>query len=196
MYYATRAEMATDLIRRLGLKVGVEVGIYIGTFSKHLLDTTDIKLHGVDIDLKQEAKAVAGQYDGRYILHKGDSPLAAQEFADNSFDFVHIDAGHTDVAVREDLEAWWPKLRSGGLFSGDDYACVVSPHEGPYGVVEVVNWFMMDRKLDFYVTGVMGTTDLAHKCKWAEFVGKQTTCYFRKQPYFAFQDPAWYCIKP
>ena len=31
------------------------------------------------------------------------------------------DALHTYEAVLADLRAWWPRLRRGGLLSGDDY---------------------------------------------------------------------------
>lgn len=36
-------------------------------------------------------------------------------------DCVFIDADHSYEAVRKDLRAWWPHVRSGGLFAGHDY---------------------------------------------------------------------------
>ncbi len=38
-----------------------------------------------------------------------------------SADFIHLDAGHEYKSVLSDLEAWWPRLRKGGLLIGDDY---------------------------------------------------------------------------
>jgi hypothetical protein len=38
-----------------------------------------------------------------------------------SFDFIYIDADHSEKAVRQDLEAWWPLLLSGGLMAGHDF---------------------------------------------------------------------------
>lgn len=38
-----------------------------------------------------------------------------------SADVLHIDAGHDYAAVTSDLTQWWPVLRSGGAFIGDDY---------------------------------------------------------------------------
>lgn len=46
---------------------------------------------------------------------------AADQFADESVDFCYVDAGHTYDAVTKDLESWWPKIRSGSYFAGDDY---------------------------------------------------------------------------
>lgn len=46
---------------------------------------------------------------------------AAANFEDNSVDFCYVDAGHSYNAVTSDLEAWWPKLRPGSWFAGDDY---------------------------------------------------------------------------
>lgn len=46
---------------------------------------------------------------------------AAEKFQDNSVDFCYVDAGHSYEAVTNDLTAWWPKMRPGALFGGDDY---------------------------------------------------------------------------
>lgn len=36
-------------------------------------------------------------------------------------DVIHIDAGHDYASVMADLRSWWPILRDGGLYIGDDY---------------------------------------------------------------------------
>jgi len=46
---------------------------------------------------------------------------AAADFEDDSVDFCYVDAGHSYNTVTSDLQAWWPKLRPGSLFAGDDY---------------------------------------------------------------------------
>jgi hypothetical protein len=46
---------------------------------------------------------------------------AAARFEDDSVDFCYVDAGHSYEAVSNDLTAWWPKLRPGSMFGGDDY---------------------------------------------------------------------------
>jgi Methyltransferase domain/Glycosyl transferase family 2 len=66
-------------------------------------------------------------------MHRGDvadlvhpvqmlSTRAAQSFPDNFFDFIFLDAAHDYASVQEDLRAWWPKLKVGGLFAGHDYS--------------------------------------------------------------------------
>lgn len=45
---------------------------------------------------------------------------AAQQIQDGSLDAVLIDALHTANAVMEDIAAWRPKLRPGGIMIGDD----------------------------------------------------------------------------
>ena len=47
---------------------------------------------------------------------------AAKLYQDQSLDFVLIDAGHSYTDVSADIQAWLPKIRSGGLLAGDDYA--------------------------------------------------------------------------
>jgi len=47
--------------------------------------------------------------------------LAADGFNDESVDFCYVDAGHSYEAVSNDLTAWWPKMRPGSMFAGDDY---------------------------------------------------------------------------
>ena len=49
------------------------------------------------------------------------SVLAASQYADNSLDFVLIDANHDYEPVKEDILAWLPKVKSGGVLAGDDY---------------------------------------------------------------------------
>lgn len=52
---------------------------------------------------------------------KQDSAESASLFVDGSVDFVYVDASHTFEAVAKDLDAWWPKLKPGGVIAGDDW---------------------------------------------------------------------------
>ena len=47
---------------------------------------------------------------------------AVKYFADNSLDFVFIDGSHDYESVKKDIQAWLPKVKSGGVLAGDDYA--------------------------------------------------------------------------
>lgn len=46
---------------------------------------------------------------------------AAKNFDDDSVDFCYVDAGHSYEDVTKDLIAWWPKIKPGNYFAGDDY---------------------------------------------------------------------------
>lgn len=46
---------------------------------------------------------------------------AARKFKDGTFDYVYIDARHDYCGVMEDLRAYWPKVRPGGIFAGHDF---------------------------------------------------------------------------
>lgn len=45
----------------------------------------------------------------------------AELYKINSLDFVFIDANHVYEAVRDDLQAWFPKVKTGGIIAGHDY---------------------------------------------------------------------------
>lgn len=68
------------------------------------------------------AKARVRFAGGRARVIRAFSLEAAKQFANQSFDWIYLDALHTYEAVSADLAAWYPKLRHGGLFSGDDYS--------------------------------------------------------------------------
>eukprot|EP00966_Prymnesium_polylepis_P109380 2531902-Prymnesium_polylepis.1 len=49
------------------------------------------------------------------------STVCAARLRDGSVDFVYIDARHDYKGVLDDIAAYWPKLRVGGLMGGHDY---------------------------------------------------------------------------
>jgi predicted O-methyltransferase YrrM len=46
---------------------------------------------------------------------------AAKQFENKSVDFVFIDAAHEYEDVQNDIEAWLPKIKTGGIIAGHDY---------------------------------------------------------------------------
>ena len=46
---------------------------------------------------------------------------AAKKYKDGSLDFVFIDADHEREPCREDIIAWMPKVKNGGILAGHDY---------------------------------------------------------------------------
>jgi predicted O-methyltransferase YrrM len=49
------------------------------------------------------------------------STEAANDFEDNSLSFVFIDASHDYQSVKNDINAWYPKIKSGGTLAGHDW---------------------------------------------------------------------------
>jgi hypothetical protein len=125
----------------IGARVGVEVGVQRGEFSEHLLEHWGGKLFMVDAWRYQpagyrdaanvsdaehqanylEAKAVERKFANRAVIMRGLSVEMSRRFADEALDFVYLDANHSCEAVTADLEAWFPKVRPGGLIAGHDF---------------------------------------------------------------------------
>jgi len=92
------------------------------------------------------------------------SVQAAVRFEDDSLDWIYIDALHTYEACLGDMKAWYPKLRPGGLFSGDDYLDTedtpLLTHARqvkhlsfmPFGVIRAVLDFVRDLDVDVHIT--------------------------------------------
>ena len=68
-----------------------------------------------------ETKKNTAKWKDRVFEHEMTTMQAVDLFQNESLDFIYIDARHDYKAVWDDLEAWFPKLRKGGLFSGHDY---------------------------------------------------------------------------
>jgi hypothetical protein len=76
---------------------------------------------------------------------------AADRVADGSLDFAYIDARHDYDSVLEDLEAWFPKLRAGGILAGHDYADGQFAN-GDFGVKSAVDEFFAARGIRVHST--------------------------------------------
>ena len=55
------------------------------------------------------------------IKIKKTSIEATKDFENGSLDAVYIDAEHDEASVREDIQAWRPKIKPGGLLCGHDF---------------------------------------------------------------------------
>jgi SAM-dependent methyltransferase len=68
---------------------------------------------------------------------------AAMDYADGSLDVVFIDACHDYDSVKEDIAAWFPKVKPDGIISGHDYSTVWP------GVVQAVNEFFSGKHMQY-----------------------------------------------
>ena len=157
------------LFSQMGYKSGVEVGVCRGDYSQCLADGWNGMLYLVD-SWRHFAEGYSDVANREDAIHEANyqfvkqrfagnihvipvrklSVEAAADFADGSLDWVYIDANHSHEAVKADLEAWYPKVRSGGIISGHDYA------EGAgnlmeYGVKPAVDEFVATLGLQVHV---------------------------------------------
>jgi predicted O-methyltransferase YrrM len=69
----------------------------------------------------QQARKRMEPFKGKAIFLRNLTVDAATLIPDNSLDFIYVDARHDYCGVKQDLEAYWPKLKSGGILAGHDY---------------------------------------------------------------------------
>lgn len=158
----TRDEIAHLLNERGLVGCGVEVGVQTGLYSETLLRTwqgahlisvdpwrEDAPDAYVDIanrpqdaqDANYEAtRARLEPFGRRSSIWRATSVEAAARIPDHCLDFVYLDARHDFDSVVEDLEAWLPKLRPGGILAGHDYVDGHFP-AGVFGVKSAVDGF-------------------------------------------------------
>lgn len=118
------------LIKKLNLKIGVEIGVLYGDFSFCLCDCLE-KLYLVDCwskfhkgnspeEQKFKVKNKLKTYDNWEIIHLF-SKDASFLFKNQTLDFVYIDGAHDYASVKNDIYFWLPKLKKEGVLAGHDY---------------------------------------------------------------------------
>ena len=161
-------------IELLECKIGVEIGVRVGGHFKLLSQNplfTQGMLYGVDCWTEDPERPEINdiglsqtQLDHDYLrlvaeyssvpnvkFVRNFSYEASLTFPDNFFDFIYIDAAHDYDSVVEDLNAWWPKLKEGGLFSGHDYFPDTRIWRGKAcGVYQAVNEFVKEKNTEIH----------------------------------------------
>ena len=75
-------------------------------------------------------------------IHRAYTFDIAKEYPDEYFDLIYVDADHTFEGCLKDVECWYPKVKSGRFFTGDDYTNSTAPKTGvKFGVIKAVNQF-------------------------------------------------------
>lgn len=70
--------------------------------------------------LKRTKEQLSRWPDKLHFL-RGLSLDMCHEIPDDSLDFCYIDARHDYLGCKEDIEAYWPKVKSGRILAGHDY---------------------------------------------------------------------------
>lgn len=133
-----RREHLGRLFKELGYRVGAEVGVSGGYFSRSLWEANrESTIHSVDPysdypdyleNYTQERMdalyAEAQEYlkGTGCVLMREYSMEAVESFRDGELDFVYIDANHEFLHFTQDVAKWSEKVRPGGIVSGHDFA--------------------------------------------------------------------------
>jgi predicted O-methyltransferase YrrM len=155
----------------------IEIGVFKGKslfFAAEYAKLTknNAKIHGVDncsvthgchLEKVSQLLALNGfnnTTSPEVHLLKMESLEAAERFENGYFDIIYIDGSHTYEAVKADLNAWWPKLKVGGVLIGDDYWEPTGVWDGvkrtgakeldgkPYGVKKAVDEFVESNEFE------------------------------------------------
>jgi len=116
----------------LAAEVGTHNGRHAKLLLKHLPNISKLYLidfwkaysdYPVQDYQSQDCEMTKNAFRGndKVEIIAGDSVKVAGRFADNYFDFVYIDAAHDHASVKNDILAWKPKVKSGGILAGHDY---------------------------------------------------------------------------
>jgi hypothetical protein len=159
--YRKRRQDFLDILKIAGVKYGAEIGVNRAGHALGMLNTIP-GLHLLCIDpwkayhkrnlkSRQErcyrtAKKNLKPFENARII-RDTSLNAVKGVADGYLDFVYIDGSHIFDDCMNDLIAWGPKVRIGGIISGHDYT-----HSHMFGVIEAVNAYTRAHNvIDWYI---------------------------------------------
>lgn len=158
--------------------IGIELGVAQGVFSEQVLLRSQLSyLYSVDMyagdrghgdEQYREALLRLMPHRARNCVLRMRFDQAVLLFPDHAFDFVYVDGyAHTGQESGRTLQQWYPKVRPGGIFAGDDYSDVWPLTKS------AVDQFARQHRLALNVITPPPDPDSA----WSE-------------------QPTWWCVKP
>lgn len=134
--------------------VTVELGVAEGLFSRDILERWKPAKHYL-VDMWESHPEFKGDAGFEQTWHnknfanvkelmkpfqnaellRGSTVSMANKLKHNSVDLVYVDACHAYECVMNDIKAWWPKLKVGGIMAFHDY------ENNDYGVNQAVKEF-------------------------------------------------------
>jgi hypothetical protein len=163
-----------ELCHEWDFQAGVEVGVAAGEYSEILMKANpQMVLWGIDpytpyrgyrdyvrLGTYSSLKAQAHKrLDGfaNYHFVEEFSPQAADSVDNCSLDFVYLDGNHSEPYISQDIEAWAPKVRPGGIVAGHDYARIKSKDgiaSGNWAVIPAIHKYAHEHDLQLIIWGL------------------------------------------
>jgi hypothetical protein len=156
-----------------GFRTGAEIGVMQGEYSEYLCQVNpELKLYCVDPWIFYQSRYWVGprqiaqqKVDAQARLAKYNTTIvekwsidAVKDFADNSLDFVYIDADHSYEHVMHDITEWSKKVRPGGVIAGHDYNHRKAPTA--HAVIPAVHRYTQDNQINpWFVLGLKNKID-------------------------------------
>lgn len=135
------------LAKNLKYRQAIAVDTFVGTSSELSDITAEVSTKNIR-EIFQDNLQNSGAADIVTVVPHH-STFASTHFPDEYFELIFIDAEHTYGAVKADIEAWLPKLKSGGVLLG--YGWLWEPvssavidtlaPRGPQHICENMWWF-------------------------------------------------------
>lgn len=169
----TRDDLA-EFLAENSMNLGAEIGVAAGEYSEILMKANpNLTLFGVDpwepykgykdfarlgtfTSLEAQAHERLDKYE-KYHFVKEYSMEAAETFTDEVLDFVYIDANHSEPYVSQDINAWFKKVKKGGIVAGHDYARIKAKGKEDstnWAVIPAVHKFAKENGLQIYTWGL------------------------------------------
>lgn len=148
----------------------IEIGVARGEFTNYILENTSLdKLYLIDpyrnftideytdgmnyYDMEFEynfCRNRLSKYNDRIEFIRKTSEEAVSQFIDESIDIIYIDGNHSYKYVMQDLELYWPKVKTGGLLIGDD----LYEYSENKDILKIWDGKTVDSSISFGVYGV------------------------------------------
>ena len=148
--------------------IGIELGVAGGDYSQRMVASKKFrKFYGVDLyedhhntDEYKKALRYVG-LDNDFVLLRMSFDEALDLFDDDYFDFIYVDGyAHTGEEGGKTFHDWYRKLKTGGVFAGDDY------HQDWPLVMWAVNDMISQLDCELHITGQREDTNLNRYPSW------------------------------
>ena len=138
-----------------------ELGVDKGDYSKQILEKNKpnklflidswenmLTSHSNDVAHSEKFYSVKKMFEGNVNVSiiKKNTNQSCQDFKDEYFDWIYIDADHHFEPCLSDLNRWSKKVKSNGYICGHDY--LTKPKKG-FGVNQAVDKFLQDTGYEF-----------------------------------------------